>query len=501
MATDGRGRFAALLAGAGIAALAAPAAQAQTQAYRFHADHVLGTSLDMVAVAGDPATALMAAQAARDEIGRLDAVLSGWRADSELSALNAAGRMQVSADLYRVLAACERWRAATGAAFDPRLGSVLALWRAAEASGTVPDPARLGRMGAQIDAAEVGLDPATRTVTRPLAVVFAPEALAKGYVVDAALAAARAAAPGLAGLMVDIGGDLRCWGQAPGAQGWVVGLADPAAREDNARPALLLAAGDRAVATSGRSDRDFEVGGATWPHLLGGRANTATVVAASAADADALATALATLEPAAGVALVDRLDGYEARVVDETGAAHHSAGWTSLVLDQGADARLIRVSDAPAAAAAPWPARFALTVDYVLPAFQKARVHPAYVAIWVTDDANRLVRAVTLLGDKLDYIGENYIWWRRYGRSRPQIVAAVSRPTKPAGKYSVVWDGKDDTGRPAGQGRYTLHLEAVREDGLHSYQSIPLTLGATPLQAAAPAGDELGATAVRYGPR
>jgi thiamine biosynthesis lipoprotein len=488
------GRFAAALAG--VAAMAAPA-HAEAQAWRFHADDVLGTSLDIVAVAADRASAWMAAESARREIDRLDAVLSGWRADSELAALNAAERMAVSPDLYRVLAACERWRETTGGAFDARLGRALALWREAETTGAVPDTAALT---ARIGAAEARLDPASRTVVRPQPVVFAPEAYAKGYVVDAALAAARAASPNLAGLMVDIGGDLRCWGRGPSTEGWVVGVADPAAPEDNASAPVLLRADGLAVATSGRSARDFRVGRSSHPHLLGAHANTATVAGPTAADADALATALSTMEPEAGLALVDRLDGFEAQVVDEAGVARHSAGWSSLVMTEAGPPRLVRTADAAIGGPA-WPARFVVAIDYELPAFRKARVYPPYVAIWVTDEDNRLVRAITMLGDKLDYVGENYIWWRRFGRARPQIVAAVSRPTKPAGKYRIVWDGKDDMGRPVGQGTYTLHLEATREDGLHSYQSIPLKLGAQPVQGAAGADDELGATAVRYGPR
>lgn len=330
---DGRGQFGALLAGAGLSALAAAPAQAEVQAYRFHASHVLGTSLDLLAVAPDRATALVAAQAARDEIDRLDAVLSGWRADSELSALNAAGTMRVSADLYRVLAACERWRETTAGAFDGRLGAVLALWREGEAAGAVPDAATLQAVAAQIGAAEVGLDPVGRMVTRPQAVRFAPEALAKGYVVDAALAAARASAPGLAGMMVDIGGDLRCWGAGPGDDGWTIGVADAGEDADNLSPALVLRADGRAVAASGPGPRDFLIGAAAYPHLMGGRSNRATVSAASAADADALATALAVMAPGDGIALADRLQGVEARVVDEAGRPHTSAGWAALTYD------------------------------------------------------------------------------------------------------------------------------------------------------------------------
>ncbi|HTK35847.1 MAG TPA: DUF2271 domain-containing protein [Caulobacteraceae bacterium] len=489
------GRLGALLAAAGAAAVAPPA-QAEAQAWRFHADPVLGTSMDLAAVTAEPASARRAADAARAEIDRLDALLSGWRSDSELSRLNRSASLAVSPELFAVLEACERWRALTGGAFDARQGAVYSLRRTAAEHGQQADAADLARLWAAASGAEVRLDPLTRTVFRPAPVQFAPEALAKGYVVDAALAAARAAAPELAGLMVDIGGDLRCWGRGPGGSAWIAGVADPAAGEDNARPAVVLGLGGRALATSGRRDEGFH-------HIVGGELSlSASVLAPTAAEADALATALCAMPAQAGRDLIESLPGVEARTVDANGRIRTSSGWQGLTLSADAPpARLIRTADAVAGAAAlPWPARFAVTVDYTLPQ-KEARAYAPYVAIWVTDDDGKLVRGLAMLGGKLDYVSENYIWWRRFGRARPQLVAAISRPTRRAGRYSVVWDGKNDDGQPVGQGKYTVHIEAIRENGLHSYQAMEVTLGNDPVQAMAPPGEELGPALLRYGRR
>ena len=73
--------------------------------------------------------------------------------------------------------------------------------------------------------------------------------------------------------------------------------------------------------------------------------------------------------------------------------------------------------------------------------------------------------------------------------------------TRAPGRYSVVWDGRDDNGRPVGQGRYVLHIEAARERGGHTYQSMALDLGPGPSQAGLPAKEELGALQARYGER
>ena len=54
------------------------------------------------------------------------------------------------------------------------------------------------------------------------------------------------------------------------------------------------------------------------------------------------------------------------------------------------------------------------------------------------------------------------------------LVATVARPTRPPGQYEVIWDGKDDNGKPVVAGAYTIHIEAAREHG--TYQIIRKTL-------------------------
>ena len=496
-------RFEALLAGVAAAALAAPAgAAAEGQAFRLRVEHVLGTSLDLVAVAPDRETALLAAEAARAEIARLDGVLSGWRDDSELAQANRSRSHRASPDLYAVVDATERWRVASGGAFDGRLGAVERLWR----SGAAPDPALLQRTltGAR-DA--VGLHPTTRTIHRPAGVTLALDGAAKGYVIDQALAAARAAAPALTGLMVDIGGDLRCWGDGPGGR-WTVAIADPVDLSENATPAAVLHLTQGAVAVSGRGARDLIVEGAARSHLISPRTGEpaagvalAAAHAPTAVDADALASALAVMPPAEGLALVGRTPLAEALVIDDMGRRHASSGWPRLA---EARARLIRAAAPaarPAAISPAWPAGYGLTVNFELPRPTGSKIYSPYVAIWVTDESNRLVKTLLLQGNDLEWIDQNYIWWRRFGRSNPQVIAGNARPTRPAGRYTAVWDGRDDRGGRVGQGRYVVHLEAIRENGGHSYQSVNMTLGPQPATGAAAADEELGASRIAYGRR
>ncbi len=479
----------ALLTGLGaLAALSAAPAQAETREWRLHEDHVLGASLDLTVTARTQAAAMIAADAARAEIDRLDLILSGWRDDSELAALNTSNERVVSPELFSVLQTAEAWRARTGGAFDARLGATTAARRAGLDGG--------------IPAAEsVVLDAATRTVRRPDGVTFDLDGVAKGYVIDRALAAARKASPEITGLMVDIGGDLRCWGLSGQPSGaWRIGVADACETADNAAPVVTLALNDAAVAYSGRGQRDVVIGGVPRNHILnpvdGAPATSpgACVIAASAVDADALATAFSVMDADSAIALADRTPGVEALIFTAAGGRRASAGWSTLVdTSDGPRARLIRVADGPA-----WPKGFEVAIGYEIPKISVGNYRSPYVAVWITDENKQLVRVVTLLGDNIKWVPDNYVFWRRYGRKAPEV-ASTARPTRAPGKYSLVWDGKDQAGKPVAQGRYTVHVEAVREHGGHSYVSGDLDIGAKPVATQAPGKDELGGVTLRYG--
>ena len=96
-----------------------------------------------------------------------------------------------------------------------------------------------------------------------------------------------------------------------------------------------LEAEDCAIATSGDYERYFELGGKRYSHLLDLRTGrpaetltSVTVIARSATDADALATALFVMKPAAGIALVESLPEMDALIIDQAGKRHLSSGLT-----------------------------------------------------------------------------------------------------------------------------------------------------------------------------
>ncbi|WP_296595908.1 DUF2271 domain-containing protein, partial [Phenylobacterium sp.] len=206
----------------------------------------------------------------------------------------------------------------------------------------------------------------------------------------------------------------------------------------------------------------------------------AAVLAADAATADALSTALAVMPREAGLALAEATPGVEA-LMFENGEAWATSGWNACQT------------------AAPLPAGFTVEVTYNLPKIEAANYKRPFVIVWVTDLEKNPIKTLLIQGTRQDWQEDNYVWWRRVGRKQPGVVEAMGKPTRAPGRYSVTWDGTDADGKRVAQGKYLINVEAAREHGGHAYQAIEVTLGAAPATGSAPGKDELGATQVRYG--
>lgn len=484
---------------------------AQAAVHRIHADHVLGTSLDVVVSGGDADKATRIAEVARGEIERLDLVLSGWRADSELARLNTSqGPFAASPDLFAVIARCEDWRERCDGAFSGRLGAVEALWREAETTGELPSQARLQAAAVDAERAQVKLD-ASRGIIDRDGVVFAVDALAKGYIIDAALRAAEAELASGQGVLIDLGGDMACAGAPPLQTGWRAGLAR-GTDADNLAPRDVIALSGGAVATSGGGARDRRIAGCEVLHVLQPNSGqpatdrTVSVVAADAAKADALATALGVMPVERGLAFAGE-SGAQARIIDASGAMHTTEGWARLLQPAAVTGEQVRptplkASDLVRVQNKAWPAGFGVEITYEIPRPTSGRAKPPFVVIWITDANGKLVRTLFHLGDHPSrYLDSNYVWFNALqAAGRANDLMSVTRPSRPPGRYTAAWDGKTDAGGVAPQGRYTINIEISREHGGHSLQSMPLTLGAAPVGAEAAGQGESGPAAVRYGP-
>jgi FAD:protein FMN transferase len=463
--------------------------------YHFHQENVLGTSLDLIVLAPRDADAEAAEQTVLDEIERLRQVLSTYDEASEISRLNrSSGPVSCSAELVEVLRDYDLWHQRSGGAFNGQLGKLVRTWKQAETTGAEPAAATLTSIVEQVN--RPGWRIEGRLVTRLTEQPLNVNAIGKGYILGKASAAARAKVPSVRGLLVNIGGDLLVWRDDPG--GWLVGIADPARHEENAAPLARLRLHDAAVATSAAYERFYTIGGRRYSHIFDPRTGrpaegvaSATVVASHNVTANALATTLCVLSPEEGLKLVGRTPGAECLLVTADGRQLRSPGLKRFE----AAGPLSRRAEADNG----WPKgnRVSITLTLLTPRTGK-KIRRPYVAVWIEDAAGKPIRTLTVWGNSRKYQKDLSYWWK-FARDDRDLVRAVSRATRPAGRYQLTWDGTDDKGQPVAQGTYTVVVEVHREYGRHVKQVGKIQCGTEKASVTLDKNAETDDTTVEYG--
>ncbi len=254
------------------------------------------------------------ARYAERRLRELEARWSRFVPDSDVNRLNRCSgqELPVHRDTIALLRGAIDASRPTRGAFDPMLLSAVI---AAGYRNSIDNQDASGDEAAGADArvgsaSEIEIDDARARVRLPRGTAFDPGGIGKGMAAD--LVVAELLAFGVAGVLVDIGGDVRAAGVAPDPAGWCIAVEDPDAPTDDAELTRIVLA-DGGVATSGpRHRRLVAVDGTPGHHLidpLTARPATAvpasvTVVAGTAALAEAFATAVAVGGETARDALV-----------------------------------------------------------------------------------------------------------------------------------------------------------------------------------------------------
>lgn len=286
----------------------------------------MGTLVRITVYAPDEAAARLAFRAGFDRIAALDATLSDYLPESELSRITreAVGRpVRVSDDLWTVLAASRDLATATDGAFDVTQGPVIRLWREARRAGRLPDPEALEAAASRSGDRHMTLDAAQRTVVFDRAgMALDVGGIGKGYAASEALAAI--AAHGIRQALVAVSGDLAFSDAPPGQAGWRIRVHREPAETSPVPPVLLLT--HAAVSTSGNLEQHLDVDGRRYSHVIDPSSRqgltddiTVTVIAPRGIDADGLDTAMGLVGRARGLALVERHPEAAALIVERAG--------------------------------------------------------------------------------------------------------------------------------------------------------------------------------------
>jgi thiamine biosynthesis lipoprotein len=289
----------------------------------------MGTRIFVEAWHDDPVRGEQAIDAVMEDMHRIDALMSHYKPDSQLSQINARAALEpvvVDPELFDLIRTSVRYSEMTEGAFDITYASV----------GYLYDyPHHVHPTEAQIKAALPGvyyrnlvLDPAQHSVK------FAREGMridlggiAKGYACDQGVEILRRF--GIAHAVVTAGGDTRLLGDRRGRP-WLIGIRHP---DDKSKVVLTMPLANVGISTSGDYERFFDEGGVRYHHIIDpktGRSpsgvRSVTIIGPTATDTEGWSKGVFIKGPVEGLRLLEQHPQMDAVIVDSTGKVWYSKG-------------------------------------------------------------------------------------------------------------------------------------------------------------------------------
>ena len=297
---------------------------------------VMNTIARVVAVAPDEKTARQGIDAAFEKIYRVEKLMNRYDPNSQLSQVNklaAKEPVKVDRELFDVLQQSVYYSRLSDGAFDITIGPLVDLWRKCAEANSMPTKQQLAEVKKIIGCDKLLLD------ANDFSVKFAAEGIkldlggiAKGFAAD--IAAAEMKKAGAIGGLIDLGGQIGCFGTTEKKSKWIIGVRNPAKSEDN-KIIARLALSDAAVSTSGNYERFYKIGDKYFSHIFNpateksaDQLSSVTIIALSGTEADALSTAVSVMGAEKGLELIEKTENTEAVII--------KAGSQDLIKSSGA---------------------------------------------------------------------------------------------------------------------------------------------------------------------
>ncbi|MFZ5868717.1 MAG: FAD:protein FMN transferase [Thermodesulfobacteriota bacterium] len=323
--------LALILLAVGLASVACDKAPAPYKASRL----LMGTLVE-ITVVGHPDKARSAAEAAFEEIKRVER-LTSFHQPSALTSLNEQagfGPVKTDPELARLVEASLKIAAQTGGAFDPTVGPLSRLWGF---SGTteprLPTQAEIDSALSKVGWKHVRVDRSASTVDLPESGMSLDlGGIAKGYALNRAAAVLKEM--GIRSALVNAGGDIIAIGEKSSGRPWRIGVQDP---RDQKGILAVVELKDRAIVTSGDYERVFFINDERYHHILDPKTGypargmqSVTIVFSDAVIVDGLSVAVFVAGPQKGMEMIQSVPGAAGLLVDAAGELHLSPGAASL---------------------------------------------------------------------------------------------------------------------------------------------------------------------------
>ena len=295
---------------------------------------IMGTEVSVSLWADDPTQGQRAIQSIMTEMRRINAALSPYLENSELSKVNrdAAKRaVKISDELSHLIKQSLHYSRLSNGAFDITFASLAQFYDYRQ--GGKPSAEQIKTNLPAINYQLLALDTEKHTLKySDERIKIDLGGIAKGYAVDRGVALLKQ--QGIKHASVSAGGDSRLLGSRRDRE-WLIGIKHPRQTDGGKEVAIHLPLSDTALSTSGDYERYFidQATGERIHHIVNPRTGksasevmSVTILGENGIDTDPLSTTVFVMGVNSGLALVNRLEGFDAIIIDAKGTVHYSDG-------------------------------------------------------------------------------------------------------------------------------------------------------------------------------
>ncbi len=288
----------------------------------------MGTFVAITAIHSSRDEAENAIGLAFAEIDKLNNILTHFEDSSAVGIFNANGKLvEPPQEVVELVARSLYYNRETQGAFDITVMPLVELYKDSFAADHQPSEREISTILQRVGSENLHFQGGALLFGKEKMSITL-DGIAKGYIVDKASEVLRK--NGISNHLINAGGDIRTSGSAAKGGAWTVAIQDPAKSREYPD---IVTMRDGAIATSGNYEIYYDRE-KLFHHIINSRtghsphlSSSVTVTAATAMDADAMATSVFVMEPAAGVSFVNNQVGCECFIIGSKGDVSRSRGW------------------------------------------------------------------------------------------------------------------------------------------------------------------------------
>ena len=292
---------------------------------------LMGSRFDISVVDIDSASAFEDINIAKNEILRIEKLISSWDASSQTSMINAnAGiaPIKVDKELYDLIQRSLAISKITDGAFDISYASMDRVWKFDGSMSQMPSKKDIANSVLNVGYQYIILDESKSTVflkNKGMRIGFG--GIGKGYAAD--MAKQLLISKGVKAGIINASGDMSTWGKQLNGKDWTIALTNPMNKK---KAFAVLPISGKAVVTSGDYERFVKFNGIRYSHIINPKTGypatgiiSVTVFAPSTELADALATSVFVMGVDVGLNRINQLANIDCIIIDEKGSIFTSS--------------------------------------------------------------------------------------------------------------------------------------------------------------------------------